>query len=49
MIRPLTLALLLAVAAPPVVAKQAPAPDYKAALADPAVALKDLAEAAGRE
>ena len=36
MIRPLTLALLLAVAAPPVVAKQAPAPDYKAALADPA-------------
>jgi predicted methyltransferase len=34
MIRPLTLALLLAVAAPSV-AKQAPAPDYSAALADP--------------
>ena len=36
MIRPLTLAILLAVAAPPVAAKQAPAPDTKAALADPA-------------
>ena len=36
MIRPLTLAMLLALAAPPVAAKQAPAPDIKAALADPA-------------
>lgn len=36
MIRPLTLALLIAVAATPIAAKQAPAPSYKAALADPA-------------
>lgn len=36
MIRPLTLALLLAIAATPVAAKQTAAPDYSAALADPA-------------
>ena len=49
MIRPLTLALLLAVAAPPVVAKQAPAPDYKAALADPARPAADRDRDAARK
>lgn len=36
MIRPLTLALLLAISATPLAAKESAAPDYKAALADPA-------------
>ena len=36
MIRPLTLALLLALSATPVAAKEAAATDYAAALADPA-------------
>lgn len=49
MIRPLTLALLLAVAAPPVAAKQAPAPDYKAALADPARPAADRDRDAARK
>ena len=35
MIRPLTLALLLAIAATPAAAEQSPAPDYSAALTDP--------------
>ena len=48
MIRSLTLALLLAVAAPPVAAKQAPAPDYKAALADPARPAADRERDAAR-
>ena len=49
MIRPLTLALLLAVAASPVAAKQAPAPDYKAALADPARPAADRDRDAARK
>ena len=36
MIRPLTFALLFAVSVTPLAAKDSPAPDYKAALADPA-------------
>lgn len=36
MIRPLTLALIIAMSATPLAAKQAKAPDYSAALADPA-------------
>lgn len=49
MIRPLTLALLLAVAATPVAAKQAPAPNYKAALADPARPAADRERDAARK
>jgi len=49
MIRPLTLALLLAVAAAPVAAKQAPAPSYKAALADPARPAADRERDAARK
>ena len=49
MIRPLTLALLLALAAPPVAAKQAPAPDYTAALADPARPAADRDRDAARQ
>ncbi|AVA14463.1 MAG: class I SAM-dependent methyltransferase [Sphingopyxis granuli] len=49
MIRPLTLGLLLAVAVPPVAAKQAPSPDYKAALADPARPAADRERDAARK
>lgn len=49
MIRPLTLALLLAVAAAPVAAKQASAPSYKAALADPARPAADRERDAARK
>ena len=49
MIRPLTLALLLALAAPPVAAKQAAAPDYTAALADPARPAADRDRDAARK
>lgn len=49
MIRPLTLALLLAVAATPIAAKQAPAPSYKAALADPARPAADRERDAARK
>jgi predicted methyltransferase len=49
MIRPLTLALLLAMAAPPVVAKEAVAPDYTAALADPARPAADRERDAARK
>lgn len=49
MIRPLTLAMLLALAAPPVAAKQAPAPDTKAALADPARPAADRERDAARK
>ena len=48
MIRPLTLALLLTVAAPPVAAKQAAAPDYSVALADPARPAADRERDAAR-
>ena len=49
MIRPLTLALLFAVAATPIAAKQAPAPNYKAALADPARPAADRERDAARK
>ncbi|MBD3731208.1 MAG: class I SAM-dependent methyltransferase [Sphingopyxis sp.] len=49
MIRPLTLAILLALAAPPVAAKQAPARDTKAALADPARPAADRERDAARK
>ncbi|WP_428684005.1 class I SAM-dependent methyltransferase [Sphingopyxis sp.] len=49
MIRPLTLALLLAVAATPAAAKQAPAPDYSAALADPGRPAADRERDAARK
>lgn len=49
MIRPLTLALLLTMAAPPVVAKEAVAPDYTAALADPARPAADRERDAARK
>ena len=49
MIRPLTLAILLALAAPPVAAKQTPAPDTKAALADPARPAADRDRDAARQ
>ena len=49
MIRPLTLAILLALAAPPVAAKEAPAPDTKAALADPARPAADRERDAARK
>lgn len=49
MIRPLTLALLLTMAAPPVVAKEAVAPDYTAVLADPARPAADRERDAARK
>ena len=49
MIRPLTLALLLALTTSPVVAKQSPAPNYKAALADPARPAADRERDAARK
>ena len=49
MIRPLTLALLLTMAAPPVVAKEAVAPDNTAALADPARPAADRERDAARK
>lgn len=49
MIRPLTLALLLAVAATPIAAKQPPAPDYGAALADPGRPAADRERDAARK
>ncbi|MBL9068316.1 MAG: class I SAM-dependent methyltransferase [Sphingopyxis sp.] len=49
MIRPLTLALLLTMAAPPVVAKEAVASDYAAALADPARPAADRERDAARK
>ncbi|UKK83613.1 methyltransferase [Sphingopyxis sp. BSN-002] len=49
MIRPLTLALLLAISAAPIAAKQAPAPSYKAALADPARPAADRERDAARK
>lgn len=49
MIRPLALALLFAVAATPLAAKQSPAPGYKAALADPARPAADRERDAARK
>ncbi len=49
MIRPLTLALLLAISATPLAAKEAAAPDYKAALADPARPATDRERDAARK
>ena len=49
MIRSFTLALLLAVAATPLAAKQTPSPDYKAALADPARPAADRERDAARK
>ena len=49
MIRPLTLALILAVSATPLAAKQAVAPGYKAALADPARPAADRTRDAARK
>lgn len=49
MIRPLTLALLLAVAAAPVAAKQPAAPSYQTALADPARPATDRERDAARK
>ncbi|BBB09735.1 class I SAM-dependent methyltransferase [Sphingopyxis sp. EG6] len=49
MIRPLTLALLLAMAAPPVVAKEAVASDYTTVLADPARPAADRERDAARK
>jgi predicted methyltransferase len=49
MIRPLTLALLLAVAAPSAIAQPSPAPDYGAALADPARPATDRERDAARK
>lgn len=49
MIRPLTLALLLAVSATPLAAKEAAAPSYKTALADPARPAADRERDAARK
>ncbi len=49
MIRPLTLALLLAVSATPLAAKQSAAPDYSTALADPARPAADRERDAARK
>ena len=49
MIRPLALALLLAVSAPPLAAKEAAAADYAAALADPARPAADRTSDAARK
>jgi len=49
MIRPLTLALLLAISATPLAAKESAAPDYKAALADPARPAADRERDAARK
>lgn len=49
MIRPFTLALLLAVSATPLAAKQTATPDYKAALADPARPAADRERDAARK
>ena len=49
MIRPLTLALLLAVSATPLAAKEAAASDYQAALADPARPAADRERDAARK
>ena len=49
MIRPLTLALLLAVSATPLAAKQAATPDYSSALADPARPAADRTRDAARK
>ncbi len=49
MIRPLTLALMFAVSATPLAAKQTAAPGYKAALADPARPAADRTRDAARK
>ncbi len=49
MIRPLTLALLLAISATPLAAKEAAAPNYKTALADPARPAADRTSDAARK